>query len=206
MPRAFTDVERERIRERLLAAGRELFSRYGLRKTTVEELARASGIAKGTFYLFFPSKEALYAEVLLREAPRMLGELIASSFAATHDIREAIVRYLKGLVELIETNTLIRELYSDPYIQARLLQTLDVKEIQRNKFELLSPLLEIIAKAQEEGKIVGDDPLEILQVLGAIKILPLYREHIPAQQYSRLVDRLAQVIADGLTCPARRKG
>ncbi|RLE27205.1 TetR/AcrR family transcriptional regulator, partial [Candidatus Acetothermia bacterium] len=77
MPRAFTDAERERIRERLLAVGRELFARYGLRKTTVEELARASGIAKGTFYLFFPSKEALYAEVLLREAPRMLGELIA---------------------------------------------------------------------------------------------------------------------------------
>ena len=39
VPRAFTEAERETIRERLIAAGRGLFSRYGLKKTTVEELS-----------------------------------------------------------------------------------------------------------------------------------------------------------------------
>jgi len=206
MPRAFTQSEKEAIRDRLLAAGRELFSRYGVRKTTVEELAHRAGIAKGTFYLLFPSKEALYLEVLLREAPRMMEELIAGSFAATDDVREAIVRYLKGLVKLIEANELIRALVSDPQAQVHLHKALDLRELQGNRQGLFSPLLDSIAAAQKEGKLVGGDPMEIVQVLGVIKILPLYKDQIPPEQYPRLVDRLARVIADGLTCPARRGG
>ncbi|MEW6216455.1 MAG: TetR family transcriptional regulator, partial [Candidatus Bipolaricaulota bacterium] len=48
MPRALTETERETIRARLVEVGRELFARYGLKKTTVEELAHAAGVAKGT--------------------------------------------------------------------------------------------------------------------------------------------------------------
>jgi len=154
MPRTFTQSEKQVIRDRLLAAGGELFSRYDVRKTTVEGLARRAGIAKGTFYLFFPSKEALYAEVL-REAPRMMEELIAGSFATTDDVREAIVRYLKGLVKLIVTNELIRALVSDPYAQVRVLEALDLHELQTTRSELFSPLVEVVAKAQKEGKLVG---------------------------------------------------
>lgn len=203
VPRAFTEAERETIRERLIAAGRGLFSRYGLKKTTVEEIARRAGVAKGTFYLFFPSKEALYAEVLLREAPQMMRKLIAESFAATDDVREAIVRYLKGLVKLIETNELVKDLVSDPYTQSLLLEALDLPELQSSSPKLFSPLLDVIAKAQKDGKIVEGDPLEIAQMFGVIKVLPLYKDQIPPEQYPRLVDRLAQVIADGLTCPAK---
>jgi len=203
MPRAFTEAERETIRERLITAGRKLFSRYGLKKTTVEELSHAAGIAKGTFYLFFPSKEALYAEVLLQEAPCMMNELIADSFAATDDVRAAIVRYLKGLVKLIETNELVKSLASDPYTMSQLLGTLDLKELQTSRSKLFSPLLEIIAEAQKDGEIVEGDPVEIAQMFGVIKVLPSYKDQIPPEQYPRLVDRLARVIADGLTCPAK---
>ncbi|MGC9530169.1 MAG: TetR/AcrR family transcriptional regulator [Candidatus Bipolaricaulaceae bacterium] len=206
MPRPFTDAERQAIAERLLAAGRRLFSRYGLRKTTVEEIARAAGIAKGTFYLFYPAKESLYADILLRAIPQMLSELIDRSFAATDDVREALVRYLKGLVELIDTDELVRAAVADPLAQARLLATIDVHDIQRRRGELLAPLLEAIATAQGRGRLVAGDPMEIVQILGVIKVLPLYKEQIPAEQYPHLVDRLAQVIADGLSCPAREEG
>ena len=60
MPKAFSEEEKARIRERLLEAGRKRFTRYGLKKTTIEELAGAARIAKGSFYLFFDSKEELY--------------------------------------------------------------------------------------------------------------------------------------------------
>lgn len=205
MPRAFTDVERERIRERLLAAGRELFSRYGLRKTTVEELARAAGIAKGTFYLFFPSKEALYAEVLLSVIPDMVKSLLGRSFGVTDDVREALFLYQKELVRLIEEDEVVRAITTDRSSWENLL-SMNLTEYRQRGFESLEPLVKKIQEAQARGELVEGDPWEIVQLLGIIKILPLYKDQVPPEQYPKLVDRLAQVIADGLTCPARRKG
>jgi AcrR family transcriptional regulator len=64
VPRAFDDEERDQIRARLLAAG-ALAQRSGAGRS-VADLARAAGISKGAFYLFFPSRDALWAELAER--------------------------------------------------------------------------------------------------------------------------------------------
>jgi len=51
-------------RDRLLAAGKLLFSRLGIAKTTVREICSEAGVPSGSFYLFFPTKDELYAEIL----------------------------------------------------------------------------------------------------------------------------------------------
>ena len=66
MPRGFTESEKEKIREKLIGACQKRWSRYGYKKTSVEELCRKAGISKGAFYLFFESKEALFCEALCR--------------------------------------------------------------------------------------------------------------------------------------------
>ncbi|MEZ5407024.1 MAG: TetR/AcrR family transcriptional regulator [Acidimicrobiales bacterium] len=63
-PRAFTADETDRIRDRLHAAARTSFAAHGLRRTTVDDLARAAGISKGAFYRFHESKEALLVALL----------------------------------------------------------------------------------------------------------------------------------------------
>ncbi len=60
MPRAFTETESHEIREALRRAAEGCLARYGVRKTTVSELAKGAGISKGSFYRFFPSKEVLF--------------------------------------------------------------------------------------------------------------------------------------------------
>jgi len=206
MPRPLTRTEREAIRARLLEAGRELFARHGLRKTTVEELARAAGIAKGTFYLFFRSKEALYGQVLLEELPRMVAQLVDRSFGTTDDTREALVRFQEELVAVIEHDEIVRVMAADPRELAQLLEGhLDLQEYQRRAMEALAPLFGSIQTAQAKGRIVEGDLDEIFGVLGIIKLLPYYRKHIAPELYPRLVRRLSQVIADGLTCPAGRR-
>ncbi len=63
MPRAHTPAERERIRERLLQAGCDGFTRVGLAKITIADLAREAGIGKGSFYQYFATKEELFLAV-----------------------------------------------------------------------------------------------------------------------------------------------
>jgi AcrR family transcriptional regulator len=53
-------------REALLEAAREEFSRRGLARARVEDIARRAGLSKGAFYLHFPSKEDAFGEIVQR--------------------------------------------------------------------------------------------------------------------------------------------
>lgn len=57
----------------MLAAAGELIQRWGYDKTTVEDVAKAAGIAKGTVYLHWKTRDALFVAVLRRERALMLA-------------------------------------------------------------------------------------------------------------------------------------
>lgn len=57
MPAIFTEADREELRRRMFDAGWDLIVEKGVRSLRVEDVASRVGIAKGTFYSFFPSKE-----------------------------------------------------------------------------------------------------------------------------------------------------
>jgi AcrR family transcriptional regulator len=71
----YSDGEREHIRRRLLEEAECCLAQYGVRKTTVDELVRRVRIPKGTFYLFYASKELLFFEVLRSLHDRIQAEL-----------------------------------------------------------------------------------------------------------------------------------
>lgn len=64
MPSIFTKEDKERIRTQLLAEGRQMMLERGITKTNIDELAENAGIAKGTFYHFFSSKQDFILEII----------------------------------------------------------------------------------------------------------------------------------------------
>ncbi len=66
MPKQLNEKERRAIERRLVDAASESVMRVGIKRTTVDELVRQANIPKGTFYLFFASKEELIFQVLMR--------------------------------------------------------------------------------------------------------------------------------------------
>ena len=73
MPK-FNDNERAIIQEKLLTEGEQLFIRHGLKKVTVDDLVNGIGIAKGSFYAFYKSKEHLYMEILFSIQNKILAD------------------------------------------------------------------------------------------------------------------------------------
>lgn len=63
-PAGRREQKKSATRARLLRAGRALFGERGLYEPRIEDLAARAGIAKGTLYLYFPSKEAIVAAVV----------------------------------------------------------------------------------------------------------------------------------------------
>ena len=204
MPRAFTEAEKTTIRDRLMQAGRECFTRYGLKKTTIEDLTRPAGIAKATFYLFFDSKETLYAEIMFDEIPAMMRRLAEASYEKIDDARDALVQLMKAIAREIETNPFSKVILDRPEELPKLAGALNFDGILERAQSLFLPIAEWFAEKQAAGEIVPGDPQELIYALGMIKLLPVNRDRIPEQLYDRMFELIPQVIADGLTCPAKR--
>jgi AcrR family transcriptional regulator len=106
-------------REELLAAAREVLSQNGYERTTVSSIATRANVAQGTFYLYFPSKEALpgalalqFSEALAvanRDALEGISDLdvavdalVRSSWEAASEHRDMIMIANRG-IELADT-------------------------------------------------------------------------------------------------------
>lgn len=105
MPRAFATAERSQIEAQLIDSATKTFASRGLKRTNIAELAREAGIAKGTFYLFFASKEALFVAVALRVEAAMRAALRAEV-----DAGHGLERVLRTLMALFVNNPVLRVL------------------------------------------------------------------------------------------------
>lgn len=70
-------MKKEKV-ESILTTARNMFIRYGLQKTSLEEMARLSMVAKATIYNYFGNKEQVFMEVLNREVADISERIVAA--------------------------------------------------------------------------------------------------------------------------------
>ena len=68
---------RLRTRDRLFAAALTEFRRAGVAAAGIEDIIRRAGVARGTFYLHFPTKDHVLMELLRRKQARLAHRLLA---------------------------------------------------------------------------------------------------------------------------------
>jgi len=67
MPAIFSEEQKQKLQIKLLSTGFELLKKYGYRRMTIDEVTKNCGIAKGTFYHFFKTKEEFTYQIMLFE-------------------------------------------------------------------------------------------------------------------------------------------
>ena len=136
MPNAFTEEESKRIRQELILAGIRLSKELGVQKMSVEKLTAAVGIAKGSFYLFFGSKEDFILEVAAyasEETQKMLlKKLNGRTQMSAHEFMEFFNEYLHSDLDLMNgltvsdfywlKNHIKKQVLFDPDIQIKTAQ------------------------------------------------------------------------------------
>ena len=202
MPRAFTGIEKEEIRARLMETGLACFTRYGLKKTTIEDLVKPVKISKAAFYHFFDSKEALYAELLLERFPAMQRRVVERSLRATDNVREAIVKFQEELVREMEADDLIRPIILNPSELEQIIHGVPDALRGTAALDLGAPVLEWIRDAQARGDVIEGDPEVVVWMLGFVKFLPTHQDDIDPALYPKLLSMVTNVVADGLTSAA----
>jgi AcrR family transcriptional regulator len=81
------DRRRAKTRSQLLQAAKRLLATKGFHGTKIADIAAAADVGTGTFYLYFPTKDALFAD-LVRETALAANEALDASKVAIIDVRE----------------------------------------------------------------------------------------------------------------------
>ncbi|MGB9614921.1 MAG: TetR/AcrR family transcriptional regulator [Fervidobacterium sp.] len=140
-------IELDERRERILSNAESLFGRYGYEKTQVYDIAKASGIAVGTFYLYFANKIDL-----LRELVRWINK------GLRYNVKRAVERngtYHRLAQEIAGLYAFVQffRVHSNMYKIVRESQSID-REIAKEYYtSIYKPYIKAIRTAFENEKL-----------------------------------------------------
>ncbi len=99
--------ESDNKRDTILKASLEVFTARGFHEATMDEVAATSGVAKGTLYRYFESKEDLLEQLLTETRARIL-QRFGAVFTQSDNVTEQIQAFIEDWIAFIEEN---HELY-----------------------------------------------------------------------------------------------
>ena len=187
---------KSRTRARILKAAKPLFEKLGYRRTSIDDVARDAGIAKGTVYVHFKSKAELLFHVLIEEKRRLIH-----AFRPIFDPSLAPLQRMRLYVELLVTS------FADSPLSVKLM-TGD-RELLLFLEELPNDLRQAVLARQTEGiegllqglEIPDEErPVRVRAFQGLVYALGGIieaRSHtgLSLQQYAT---QLAKIFVDGL--------
>jgi len=129
------EYKKENIKDHIITIATRIFSKFGFRKTTINDIAKEMGKGKSSIYYYFKSKEDIYKEVIQREAELFKSE-VYENVIYTNDnpkdkLRNYVLKRMKFLKELVNFNEALRNDYLKnlPFIE-RLRERYDQEEFE----------------------------------------------------------------------------
>jgi AcrR family transcriptional regulator len=192
--------KKQETRLRLMEAALHLFHENGYDDTTVEQIASAADVAKGTFFNYFETKQATLPALVEWRLQR-LEEAISSEQGAPTSPVERI-------------KTALRLLANDPLIDPVLARQVFAAIVHQQEpahhpgFALAQLLAEQIRQAQAAGEIRADlDPVYLGCLVRALffqQMTTWHHGHCP-EPLPETLDKAVDLLLDGVAGPAWRR-
>jgi AcrR family transcriptional regulator len=171
-------AQRDEVRLKIIEIARNIFTHFGFKKTTMEEIALATRKGKSSIYYYFNSKEDIFKAVVEKEAEELKTEL----YKKIADIEDPIERLKIYITVRMRKLHKLTNFYSA--LKSDYLSNFEFIEQIRKSYDLdeVRIVTEIIQEGIEKGKFSVDDPhLSAVAIVTAMKGLevPLFtnKEH-----------------------------
>lgn len=180
----------------LYNCGKELFSTKGFKDTNVSDITKMAGIAVGSFYNYYQSKEKLFMEIFQNE-----NVLLKQSIMKSIDFSEEPIMLSKKLLLLnikgINSNPILKEWYNGDVFSKLEQQYREENGADRFDF-VYSDLANLLVKWQDQGKIRKDIDREMIMAFFiAIINIDTHKEEIGLQYFPQILDYLTEFVMKG---------
>lgn len=181
----------------ILNCARELFSAKGYKDTNVAEITKMAGIATGTFYNYYPSKDKLFMEIYLEENVKLKKSIMDSIDLEADPInvmKEMMFLNFKGM----SSNPILKEWYNRDVFNK-----IEQSYREENGTDYVSFLydsfIEIVKRWQTEGKMRKDIDAEmIMAIFSAVINIDTHKEEVGIRYFPQVLEYLAEFTMKGL--------
>lgn len=180
----------------ILEVAQNLFSKFGLSKTTIEDIAKKARMGKASIYYYFKSKESIFKEVIEKEG-RLLQDEILIAVNSEKSTQKKMYAYFMTrmlvLKELINYYSALRDDYLDHYsFVSRARQSFDIFEKT-----LISNILQ--EGIQKGILVIENTSLTAEAILAALKGLEFqWTIEIPIKQIETNIETLLLILFKGV--------
>ena len=104
--------------DRIISVANQMFAHFGIKKTTMDEIAKKARMGKSTLYYYFKSKEEIFAEVIRRDSVIFkleLNQAIAKGKTPQEKISNYVLARMKQLKSLRNYYSTLTEEYIEQY-------------------------------------------------------------------------------------------
>jgi len=183
-------------KEKIIKAAQELFARYGFKKTTLDDIAKAAGMTKSALYYYFKNRDDIIkvvASIEINKGKEQLAGVIDSRKAAPDKFAE----YVKTRMFVIESLTSSYNFVAEAYFE-------NYSLVEKLRFEVDREEIITIRKIIEEGieqKIFNpEDPdltaLNIFNILKGMEHAYLVKNE--SRKMNKEIDNLVILFLQGL--------
>lgn len=178
-------------------SAKKLFSTKGFKETNISEITKTAGMAVGTFYNYYSSKEKLFMDIFLEENAKMKQACFQSLNLEQPPIK-VIDQMIKLNVAGIKSNPILREWYNKSVFEKLEQVYREENGIDTVDF-LYDNFLELITLWQKQDKIRKDiDSKMIMLVFAAVINVDTHKEEIGIEYFPELLHLMTELIMKGL--------
>jgi AcrR family transcriptional regulator len=196
VPRAWSPREKDLVKKTLHAEGKKLFEKFGLQKTTIDDIVSAAHISKGAFYLFYSSKEMLYQEISEAIQVEDRRKIYEKVFEPASSRKEGFRSALRLAVDLLSTNPLYRQLSMSEY--EYLMRKLPEATKTESMTSYIDEFIGNFSTWIEEGWMRNVDPLGLKGLFLSLFYLIIHREDFDGPGFNAAKELWIDMISEYL--------
>lgn len=190
-------LDKDEVKNSIINVARQIFSRFGFKKTTMDEIAHASAKGKSSIYYYFSSKEDIFQAVVEKEASMLKRELL-EAIETVDDPQEKLKVYV-----LVRMRTFKKLANYYAAIKSEYLSHLDFVENIRRKYDaeevtMVENILKAGAANQEFN--IENTKFAAVAIVTAMKGLeiPMFWEEDMEQDMEKRLDDLINILFYGM--------
>lgn len=181
------------VKEDILKEAQKLFQQFGLKKTTMEDIARAMGKGKSTLYYYYCSKEEIFDAVVLKEMEEVFNcvkTAVEKATSAEEKLKAFTLTKIKAVQKRSNLYKLVKgEMQENMRCMKHLHTEYDIRETR-----LVKEILKFGITNGEFTKLISKE-LDILPSVMVSSLRGLERDMFIESKYTKLEPRMASIMA-----------